>query len=154
MGKAIGQILPPAVGVALSPVPIIAVVLVLVSPRARTNGPAFVAGWLLGLGLVGAIVVLISSPAGAAGSSGPATWVSVLMLVLGLALLSISVRQWRGRPHGDDEPTTPKWMGAIGQFGPGKACGAATLLSGANPKNLLLAVSAATPTVPISAKTM
>jgi hypothetical protein len=40
VGQAIGQVLPLAVGVALSPVPIIAVVLMLVTERARVNGPA------------------------------------------------------------------------------------------------------------------
>jgi hypothetical protein len=42
MGEAIGQSLPLAIGVALSPVPIIAIVLMLTTPRARANGPAFV----------------------------------------------------------------------------------------------------------------
>jgi len=51
MGEAIGQSLSLAVGVALSPVPIIAVILMLVTRRARTNGPLFVIGWLIGLGL-------------------------------------------------------------------------------------------------------
>ena len=37
---------------------------------------------------------------------------------------------------------TPKWMGAIEQFTPVKALGAGVVLSGANPKNLLLAVAA------------
>jgi hypothetical protein len=49
MGAAIGQALPLAVGVALSPVPIIAVVLMLMSQRGRLNGPGFVLGWLAGL---------------------------------------------------------------------------------------------------------
>jgi Sap, sulfolipid-1-addressing protein len=53
MGQAIGEILPFAVGVALSPVPIIAVILMLVTPRARVSGPAFVVGWLTGLAVVG-----------------------------------------------------------------------------------------------------
>ena len=44
MGEAIGQSLPLAIGVALSPVPIIAVVLMLTTPRARANGPAFLLG--------------------------------------------------------------------------------------------------------------
>jgi hypothetical protein len=65
MGEAIGQSLPLAVGVALSPVPIIAVVLMLTTPRARTNGPAFVLGWLLGLGVVGAVVLALAGPGGA-----------------------------------------------------------------------------------------
>ncbi len=49
MGEAIGQVLPLAIGVALSPVPIIAVVLMLGTPKAASNGPAFVLGWIVGL---------------------------------------------------------------------------------------------------------
>jgi hypothetical protein len=40
MGEAIGKLLPFTVGVAVSPMPIVAVVLMLVTPRARCNGPA------------------------------------------------------------------------------------------------------------------
>jgi Sap, sulfolipid-1-addressing protein len=47
MGQAIGGSLPLAVGIALSPIPIIAVVLMLTSRRAKVNGPAFVLGWLV-----------------------------------------------------------------------------------------------------------
>jgi hypothetical protein len=54
MGAAIGQILPEAIGVAISP--IIAVVLMLATPKGEGNGLAFLVGWLIGLGLVGVIV--------------------------------------------------------------------------------------------------
>jgi hypothetical protein len=57
MGGAIGQSLALAVGVALSPVPIMVVVLMLTTPRAHSNGPAFVLGWLAGLGIMGTIVL-------------------------------------------------------------------------------------------------
>ncbi len=143
MGGAIGQILPLAVGVALSPLPIIAVILMLVTARARVNGPAFIVGWLIGLAIVGAIVLGIAGPVGASTGGQPATWVSVLKLLLGLGALLLSLRQWRGRPHGEDEPPAPKWMGAIEAFTPVKALGTGAVLSGLNPKNLLLAVSAA-----------
>src|SRR5881392_3083453 len=113
MGQAIGQVLPLAVGVTLSPVPVIAVVLMLVTPRARVNGPAFVVGWIVGLGIVGAIVLAIADLAGATSDGQPATWVNVLKLILGLLLLLVALKQWRGRPYGDGEPATPKWMGAI-----------------------------------------
>ncbi len=49
MWPAIGDLLPSAVGVALSPVPIIAVILMLGTPKARSNGPAFAVGWVAGL---------------------------------------------------------------------------------------------------------
>jgi Sap, sulfolipid-1-addressing protein len=143
MGQAIGQSLPLAVGVALSPVPIIAVVLMLTTPKARANGPAFVLGWLLGLGVVGAIVLALAGPGGASEEGQPAAWVSWLKLLLGLLLLLVAVRQFRGRPRGDEEAPLPKWMGAIDRFGPGQALGGGAALAGANPKNLLLAVAAA-----------
>lgn len=143
MGEAIGEVLPLGVGVALSPLPIIAVVLMLVSARARTNGPAFVLGWLLGLAIVGAIVFALAGPADSAEGGDPPTWASVVQLVLGAALLLLALRQFRGRPREGDEQPMPAWMGALDGFGPGKALGAGALLSGLNPKNLLLAVSAA-----------
>ena len=142
MGEAIGQILPLAIGVALSPVPIIAVILMLVTPRAGSNGPAFILGWLLGLTIVGVLMLGLAGPA-ANDDGDPASWVSWLKLALGAALLLLAAKQWRGRPHGDEEPAAPKWMGAIDGFTPVKALGAGAVLSAANPKNLLIAVGAA-----------
>ena len=143
MGSAIGQTLSLAVGVALSPVPIIAVILMLVTPRARANGPAFVLGWLVGLAIVGAIVLLVAGPTDASDDGEPATWVDVLKLVLGLLLVLVALKEWRSRPHEGEEAETPKWMGAIDAFTAPKALGAGAVLAGANPKNLLLAVAAA-----------
>ena len=143
MGKAIGGSLPLAVGIALSPIPIIAIVLMLTSHRAKINGPAFVAGWLLGLGIVGAIVLSLAGPAGASESGSPAAWVSWIKIVLGVLLLLVAARQFRSRPHGDEQPQMPKWMSTIDKTTPVAAVGLAAVMSGANPKNLLLAVAGA-----------
>jgi hypothetical protein len=143
MGQAIGGSLALAVGIAISPIPIIAVVLMLTTPRAKANGPAFLAGWLLGLGIVGAIVLAIAGPAGASQSGAPATWVSWVKIVLGVLLLLVALRQFRGRPRDGDEAPMPKWMGTIDKFKPLTAFGFAAVLAGANPKNLLLAVGGA-----------
>ncbi len=144
MGEAIGQSLSLAVGVALSPIPIIAVILMLVTPRAGANGPAFVLGWLLGLAVIGAIVLALAGPTDAAGDGGSTTWVEVLKLVLGVLLVLVAVRQWRSRPEGKEDVESPKWMAAVETFTPVKALGTGALLAGANPKNVLLAVGAAT----------
>lgn len=143
MGQAIGGSLPLAVGIALSPIPIIAVVLMLTSRKARINGPAFILGWLIGLGIVGAIVLALAGPAEASKSGAPATWVSWVKIALGILLLLVAARQFRSRPHGDEEPRMPKWMATIDKTTPPAAVGLAAVLSGANPKNLLLAVSGA-----------
>ena len=110
MGQAIGQILSLGVGVALSPVPIIAVVLMLATRKGRTNGPAFLVGWMVGIAVLGTIVLLIASGASASKHGAPATWVSILKIVLGALLLLVAARQWRSRPRGDQEPQLPAWM--------------------------------------------
>jgi Sap, sulfolipid-1-addressing protein len=143
MADAIGQILSLAVGVAISPVPIIAVVLMLGTPLARSNGPAFLGGWILGLGVVGTVVLLLAGGADASDKGEPATWVSVLKLVLGLALVLVAGRQWRGRPHAGAAGALPKWMKSIDRFTPGRSVAMGVALSAINPKNLLLTVGAA-----------
>jgi hypothetical protein len=143
MGKAIGGSLPLAVGIALSPLPIITVVLMLTSRKARVNGPLFVLGWLAGLGIVGAIVLALAGAGSASQSGSPATWMSWVMIVLGILLLLVAARQFQGRPHGDEQPQMPKWMATIENTRPVTAAGLAVALSAANPKNLLLAVAGA-----------
>jgi hypothetical protein len=143
MGQAIGQTLALAVAAAISPVPIIASVLLLLTPRAAATGTAYVVGWLLGLIALGAIVLLIAHPAGASSNGEPATWVSLLELALGILVLLVALRQWRFRPQGDAEPPTPKWMGTIESFSVGKAFAVGLFLGALNPKNIPLTVAAA-----------
>ena len=143
MGQAIGQVLSFGVGVALSPVPIIAVVLMLATPRARANGPAFIVGWVLGLAGLGAVLLLAASGAEASSGGGPEEWVSILKLALGVLLLLMAGKQWKSRPAADEEAELPKWMKTIDTFTPPKAAGIAALLAAVNPKNLLLTVGAA-----------
>ena len=60
--------LPLAIGIAISPLPIIAIILMLTTPKARTNGLAFLGGWVLGLAVVGVIVLVVADTAGVATS--------------------------------------------------------------------------------------
>jgi threonine/homoserine/homoserine lactone efflux protein len=143
VGEAIGQMLPAAVGVAISPLPIIASVLLLGTPRGRVNGSVFVLGCAFGTALVGTVVLVLASGASASEDGAPATWVSVLQLVLGLLLLFLALKQWRGRPRGSEAAPTPKWMNALDAFGPPKAFGAGIVLTALNPKNLVLTVAGA-----------
>ncbi|MGA8716538.1 MAG: GAP family protein [Solirubrobacteraceae bacterium] len=143
MGQAIGQVLSFGVGVALSPVPIIAVVLMLATPKGRVNGPAFLAGWIAGIAVLGTIVLLIASGASASKHGAPATWVSIVEIVLGVLLLLLAAKQWRARPRGDGEPRLPAWMKAIDKFTAVRSAAMGIALSAVNPKNLLLVVGAA-----------
>ena len=97
MGQAIGDLLPSAVGVAFSPIPIIAVILMLGTPKARTNGPAFAIGWVLGLIIVSTVIVLLAGDADDS-DSGSSTAVDIIKLLFGALFLLLAVKQWRSRP--------------------------------------------------------
>jgi threonine/homoserine/homoserine lactone efflux protein len=140
--EVIGQLLPLAVVVALSPIPIIAVVLMLATERARVNGPSFLVGWVGGLAVLGVLLLSFASGLDASDSDSQ-SGVSTLKLVLGIAMILVALRQWRGRPRGDEQPTMPKWMDAIDAFSPAKAFGAGVVLVAVNPKNLIITIAAA-----------
>jgi len=55
MAQGSGEILTFAIGVAISPVPIIAVILMLFSSRAKVNGPMFLLGWVVALAVVSGV---------------------------------------------------------------------------------------------------
>jgi threonine/homoserine/homoserine lactone efflux protein len=141
MGESIGQVLVFAVGVALSPIPIIAVVAMLSTPKGAVNGPAFLAGWMLGLAAAGAILLLAASGGSASNGGAPADWVSIVKMGLGLLLFVVAARQWRGRPPGEVEPEAPGWMKTINTFSPPRTVGVAVLLA-VNPKNLIFIAGA------------
>ncbi len=142
MGAVIGHILPLAVGVAISPIPIIAAILMLLSPRARSTSVGFLIGWLVGIVAATTLFTLLSSvlPAGADDSAQPI--LGVVQVVLGAGLLLLAVKQWRGRPRAGEAPHLPTWMQTIDGMSFGGSLLMGLLLSGVNPKNLLLAAGA------------
>lgn len=142
LGAVIGEILPLALGIAISPIPIIAAILMLLSPKARSTSLGFLLGWLLGIVAAVVVFTLLSSvlPQGGADEAKPVA--GTIKIVLGALLLLLAVRQWRSRPTGDREPALPKWMAAIDTMTTVRALVLGFLLSGLNPKNLLMGVAA------------
>jgi threonine/homoserine/homoserine lactone efflux protein len=141
MGKAIGEILPYAVAASITVSAIIGIILMLVTPKAKANGPAFAVGYVLGFALVGTIVIALAGGKDYSSGSGPTQTVSIIKLLLGLLLLIAAVRQWRGRPREGETPKMPKWMAAIDSFTAGKSFGLGVLLSAVNPKNLAMSLA-------------
>lgn len=143
MGEAIGAVLAFAVGVGLSPIPAVAAIVMLFTPRASANGPLFLAGWIVGLTVLVTIPTLIADAAGAGTSDSVDDGLSWLRIVLGVALLVAAGRKWHGRPRAGDEPKTPRWMARLDGFGPVQALELGLVLA-ANPKSLVLAIGAGT----------
>ncbi|GAA1513195.1 threonine/homoserine/homoserine lactone efflux protein [Agromyces terreus] len=144
MNGAIGGILPLALGVAISPVPIIAAILMLLSPKARVTSVGFLLGWLVGIIVAVSVFTALAAvlPEEDPGASKPIQ--GVIQLVLGLLLLVLAVGQWRKRPKKGEEPVLPKWMQAIDKISFFGAFGLGFLLSALNPKNLIMAAGAGT----------
>ena len=142
MGGAIGSILPLAVGIAISPVPIIAAILMLLSPRARLTGVGFMLGWVVGIIIAVVVFTLLSAILPADDPSVTHPIIGVIQLVLGLLLLFLAFRQWRSRPKPGEEAALPKWMAAIDSMNATRGAVLGFVLSAANPKNLIMAISA------------
>lgn len=138
----LGGVFPLAVGIALSPFPTVAVILMLATPRAISNSLAFSAGWLGGL--IGILVVGVVIGSGSSTSDEtPSTSSNWLKLVLGLAFIVLAVLMVAKRPAETAEPTFPKWMESIDAFGSGKSFGFGLFSSAGNLKNMPLALAAA-----------
>ena len=123
MGQGISEILTFAVGVAISPVPIIAVTLMLFSQRARVNGPVFLLGWVVALAIVSGVVYALADQADAATDSTTSDAIAWGKIVFGVLFLLLAARNWRNRPAPGAQPEMPKWMAGIDALKPGKALG-------------------------------
>lgn len=143
MGPAISDILPMALGIAISPIPIIGIILILFSARARVNGPAFLLGWLIGLSLVVVVVTAFASALDVGTDTGASDGASTFKVVLGVVLILGAFRKWRSRPAPGAEVALPKWLATIDTFTPVKSLGLGAAFSGLNPKCLIFGAAAA-----------
>jgi threonine/homoserine/homoserine lactone efflux protein len=142
MGAVIGEILSLALGIAISPIPVIVAILMLLSPNARTTSVGFLVGWIAGTVVAVVAVTLLSAllPEDDSDASNPVK--GTIGLALGVLLILLAAKQWRARPRGPAEPGLPKWMSAIDTMTPVKGLGLGLLLSALNPKNLIMAAGA------------
>ena len=142
MGDVIGDLLPLAVAVAISPLPIIAVILMLFAPRASGTSSGFLIGWISGILATSVLFAWLAGLGELGGQDGPSSVASWIKLLLGVLMLLLAVKQWRARPQPGATAQTPGWMSAIDKVTPGKATGLGFALSAINPKNLAMCIAA------------
>ena len=126
-----------AIGIIASPFPVIPVILLLLTPRATANAGAFLAGWAAGV--LAGTAVFVGLATVIEGVEETPTWVSWARVLLGGALVIVGVRQFLAR---DVSKEAPGWMRALDDATPASAARLGALLSGANPKILLLCAAA------------
>lgn len=145
MVDALADVVPIAFGLALvNPLPIMAVILLLFSSRAGAVVPAFLVGWFAGLLIVGWLLIFVIPAERLVGTErDPSTLASVVRVILGVVLLWLAARKWMTRPKEGETPKLPDWVTSLESASPLSALGIGAAMSGANPKNLVFAVSAA-----------
>ena len=142
MASVIGDILPLALGVAISPIPIIAAILMLLSPKAKGTSVGFLLGWVLGIVVAVVVFTLLGSIIPEQDPDEAKPIAGVVKILLGAGLLFLALRQWRSRPAPGETAALPKWMAAIDTMTAGRGFVLGFLLSAVNPKNLLMAAGA------------
>lgn len=143
LGPVIGELLPLTLPIAISPLTIVAVILMLLASHARRASVGFLLGWGIGVAVPVVIFVILGGllpPKPAA--DGPEIVRGVIQLILAVLLILLAVKQWRGRPAAGESPSLPKWMSAIDSFGFARALGLGLLLALPRPKNLVMAAAA------------
>lgn len=142
MGSIIGDILTSALGIALSPIPLLAAITLVLSPRGNAAGLGFLGGWLIGVILP---VVLITTVTGLLPGSEPDASrpvAATILLLLGALLLYLAAGEWRVRPQPGRAPVLPRWVAALDTMTVPQGLALGFGLAAASPKNLALGVAA------------
>ena len=135
-GEAAASMAGPALGIAASPVPVAAVIVLLVSRRAVLPGIAFAVGRVVG------IVVVVGAVLAAPGLDGTRTPAGAVegwaRLALGTALVALSIVMFVRRPG---DPTRPRWLERLDRLPLGAVLGLGFVASAGNPKNTALGIA-------------
>ena len=120
----LGQTLPYALGILLSPLPVIPVLFMLLGPRPRQSSIGYAVGWCCGVAFFTEIFVLISVFITTIESTPH--WLKWAVFPLGIALLLLAIQRWsvRHKPK-----PLPGWMTALETASPAKAFGLGFLVS-------------------------
>ncbi|WP_382305872.1 GAP family protein [Herbiconiux sp. UC225_62] len=139
---ALGEVVPLAFAVIISPMPLVAVITLLLGPRGRRNAVAFTLAFAVSF-----FVLTLALSSGSKGTTeNDSFFAQVFHIVIGFAFAALffylAFRSWQKRPKKDQKPAEPKWLAAMDSFGPAKSAGLGLLLGVANIKNVPIAIAA------------
>jgi hypothetical protein len=136
----LGDLVPYAVPVALSPLPIIAAIMLLLGPAGATGAAAFLAGRLATIAALTLVVALLAAQlTGTPAAAERGGW---LRIALGVLVLLGAATVWRRRPRGDAAAALPGWMRSLERATPARAAFLGLLLTAANLKEFAFVLGA------------
>lgn len=127
--------MPMAIGLALSPLPVLALLIILMTANARRNALWFLAGWIFGIILVGGLVSMVPSLIpGNSPTTGSSLWIK---FIFGIFLLIGAWHQYRKRPLRGEAPKVPRLLTRLDNVGIRQSMFTGFVLSGLNVKNVM-----------------
>lgn len=138
----IGLVLPFAVGVALSPMAIVAVIVLAQSTHVAVNAGAFVAGWLLGLVIGSLVTLLVTGLLGVGGASTPG-WVPFARIAGGLVLLLFAWERAGARRPASVDGSGSAWVHGLERMSADRALGMGAVQAGLDPRKLVIIAAVA-----------
>lgn len=140
MSAVLGTLLPIAVAAALSAVPILVMLFILLAQKRSPAALLYAIGWLFGIIVVTSVctIGLVALPARSSVTLQPPF--AIATMVIGAGLFAFGIRGIVTAPR-DKEPELPKWITAVGAVGPASAFGVGFGLN-LRPKALVLAIAA------------
>ena len=135
----LGELIPLALVVALSPLSIIpAVVLVLHTDHPRPTGLAFLAGWLVGLAALTVVFVQVPHLVDGLGQESP-SWAPWVRIAIGVLLIVAAAGRWATRNRATRPPAL---LNRLNRITPVGAAVIGFVLSVANPKVVVMNAAA------------
>jgi threonine/homoserine/homoserine lactone efflux protein len=140
MWHALAQLLPLGIAAAVSSIPIMATILILVSDKRREAGVPYLFGWVLGAALFVVIAMLAAGLLPESRARRHDTAVGTFQIAVGAGLIVLGLTALlAGRSK--QAPELPRWLSRVDTLDSGPAFGLGVALN-ARPKALLLAAAA------------
>lgn len=139
-----------ALGIAISPTPVILVILMLFGVRGHWNALGYLLGWICGLVLLGLVLFALLSAGIVILSNDAGIFRPIFQVLIGLGVLWLAYRQWTKPIKQEVDARGPKWLGTADELlakssehiTPRRAFVLAILMSAVSPKNVALMLAA------------
>jgi hypothetical protein len=140
MGQALGSLIPLGVAAAVSTVPILVTILILLSDNRNRSALPYLIGWVVGTLLLVTVGTITASSLPQPRPRQPNTILGTLEILIGVAFVALGIIAIRRRKEKLDGQE-PRWAHAVAAIGAGRSLGLGLLLN-LRPKGLLICAAA------------
>lgn len=139
---ALGDVVPLAMAIGLSPFAIVTVVVLLLADGGRPKAALFTLGWMLTVTAITLVAVLVVDGAEDSDPVATENSIDVLQIVVGVAFWGLAWKSWRARPEPGEVSREAKMLDKMGRISRVGALGFGLLQGVVVIKNIPLALAA------------